>query len=173
MDREVVLFTKPEELVAWADTHDALLNLSVEDADILLGYMEGHDYAIGRDTDGNLYRKDISEESGETDPYSIDEIIDTVCEWNYEMILDADEERNGSEEPEDEEQQKRYQKLKADECRLDRLFDKTSYGKEIMLLADELANNIINQISLGTGVEQSVAVAMEGVRAYAADKRGR
>ena len=33
MDREVVLFTKPEELVAWADTHDALLNLSVEDAD--------------------------------------------------------------------------------------------------------------------------------------------
>ena len=112
MDREVVLFTKPEELVAWADTHDALLNLSVEDADILLGYMEGHDYAIGRDTDGNLYRKDISEEPGETDPYSIDEIIDTVCEWNYEMILDADEERNGSEETEDEEQQERYKKLK-------------------------------------------------------------
>ena len=46
MDAEVTLFSKPEELIAWADTFDILLNPSIEDAAILLNYMEGHDYAI-------------------------------------------------------------------------------------------------------------------------------
>ena len=51
MDAEVTLFSKPEELIAWADTFDILLNPSIEDAVILLNYMEGHDYAIGIDSD--------------------------------------------------------------------------------------------------------------------------
>lgn len=62
MDAEVTLFSKPEELIAWADTFDILLNPSIEDATILLNYMEGHDYAIGIDSDGKMscsftYRK--------------------------------------------------------------------------------------------------------------------
>lgn len=40
MDAEVTLFTKPEELIAWADTFDILLNPSIEDAAILLNYRE-------------------------------------------------------------------------------------------------------------------------------------
>ena len=55
MDAEVTLFSKPEELIAWADTFDILLNPSIEDAAILLNYMEGHDYAIGIDTDEGLW----------------------------------------------------------------------------------------------------------------------
>ena len=90
MDAEVTLFSKPEELIAWADTFDILLNPSIEDAAILLNYMEGHDYAIGIDSDGKMYRQDVAEENGEIEPYSIDDVIDTVCEWNYELILDAD-----------------------------------------------------------------------------------
>ena len=94
MDAEVTLFTKPEELIAWADTFDILLNPSIEDAAILLNYMEGHDYAIGIDSDGKMYRQDVAEENGEIEPYPIDDVIDTVCEWNYELILDADAHRN-------------------------------------------------------------------------------
>ena len=67
---------------------------SIEDAAILLNYMEGHDYAIGIDSDGKMYRQDVAEENGEIEPYSIDDVIDTVCEWNYELILDADAHRN-------------------------------------------------------------------------------
>ena len=52
MDAEVTLFSKPEELIAWADTFDILLNPSIEDAAIMLNYMEGHDYAIGIDLMG-------------------------------------------------------------------------------------------------------------------------
>ena len=94
MDAEVTLFSKPEELIAWADTFDILLNPSIEDAAILLNYMEGHDYAIGIDSDGKMYRQDVAEENGEIEPYPIDDVIDTVCEWNYELILDADAHRN-------------------------------------------------------------------------------
>ena len=89
MDAEVTLFSKPEELIAWADTFDILLNPSIEDAAILLNYMEGHDYAIGIDSDGKMYRQDVAEENGEIEPYPIDDVIDIVCEWNYELILDA------------------------------------------------------------------------------------
>lgn len=59
MDVEVKLIAEPEELIAWADTYDILLNPSIEDAAILLNYMEGHDYAIGIDEDGKMYRQDM------------------------------------------------------------------------------------------------------------------
>ena len=90
MDKELTIITEPDELIAWAETFDILLNPSIEDAEILLNYMEGHDYAIGIDSEGKMYRQDISEENGEVEPYQIDDVIDTVCEWNYEMILDME-----------------------------------------------------------------------------------
>ena len=36
MDKELTIITEPEELIAWADTFDILLNPSIEDAAILL-----------------------------------------------------------------------------------------------------------------------------------------
>jgi hypothetical protein len=171
MDKEVVLFTKPEELVAWAEEHDLLMDISKEDAKILLGYMEGHDYAIGSDSQGKLYRKDVAEENGEITEYSIDDVIDAVCEWNYELILEADANRNnpdyGSEE------QERYERYKADEIRLDRLFDKTSYAKEIELMAEKLAMDFIANLKKGDDIDRSVSVITEGVKQYQTGKRGR
>ena len=173
MDAEVTLFSKPEELIAWADTFDILLNPSIEDAVILLNYMEGHDYAIGIDSDGKMYRQDVAEENGEIEPYSIDDVIDTVCEWNYELILDADAHRNDPRDFKDySEYQDKYDSLKADEKRLDRLFDKTSYGKELIEVATELADRVIAQ--LGNKELEKVAVTVaEGVREYSTGKRGR
>ena len=128
MDKELTIIAEPEELIAWADTFDILLNPSIEDAAILLNYMEGHDYAIGIDSDGKMYRQDIAEENGEIEPYLIDDVIDIVCEWNYELILDAEAHRSDPKDFNDyNEYQSKYESLKADEKRLDRLFDKTSY----------------------------------------------
>ena len=136
MDAEVTLFSKPEELIAWADTFDILLNPSIEDAEILLNYMESHDYAIGIDSDGKMYRQDVADENGEIEPYPIDDVIDTVCEWNYELILDADAHRNDPKDFKDySEYQDKYDSLKADEKRLDRLFEKTCYANREPLSA--------------------------------------
>ena len=122
MDKELTIITEPEELIAWADTFDILLNPSIEDAAILLNYMEGHDYAIGIDSDGKMYRQ--------------------------------------------------YESLKADEKRLDRLFDKTSYGKELIEVATELADRVIAQLGNKELKKAAVTVA-EGVREYSTGKRGR
>lgn len=173
MDAEVTLFTKPEELIAWADTFDILLNPSIEDAAILLNYMEGHDYAIGIDSDGKMYRQDVAEENGEIEPYPIDDVIDTVCEWNYELILDADAHRNDPKDFKDySEFQDKYDSLKADEKRLDRLFEKTSYGKELIAVATELADRVIAQLG-NKELEKAAVTVAEGVREYSTGKRGR
>ena len=39
--------------------------------------------------DGKLMRVDISEENGQRVPYTMDEVIDLVCEWNYEQLEEA------------------------------------------------------------------------------------
>lgn len=82
MDKEAVLFTKPEELIEYLDENDLLMDLSSKDSEILLNYMEGHGYGLG-ELDGKLVRVDIGEEHGEVMEYSIDDAIDVVCEWNY------------------------------------------------------------------------------------------
>ena len=82
MDKEAVLFTKPEELIEYLDENDLLMDLSSKDSEILLNYMEAHGYSLG-ELDGKLVRVDIGEEHGEVMEYSIDDAIDVVCEWNY------------------------------------------------------------------------------------------
>lgn len=70
------------------------------------------------------------------------------------------------------EYQSKYESLKADEKRLDRLFDKTCYGKELIEVATELADRVIAQ--LGNKELEKVAVTVaEGVREYSTGKRGR
>ena len=76
MDRKITLFSEPEELVAWAEVYDKQLSPSIEDAEILLNYMEGHDYAIGTDAEGKMYRQDMAVENGEIEPFPIDDVID-------------------------------------------------------------------------------------------------
>lgn len=177
MNEEISIFTKPEELIAWADKFDILLNPSMEDAEILLDYMAGHDYVIGIDAEGKMYRQDISEENSEIEPYQIDDVIDTVCEWNYEMILDMEMHKADSVEfPKDyevyNEYKRKYERLKADEKRLDRMFDKTCYAKEIEELATKLAEEVIKKINSRDDSEKAAVTVADSIKKYSTDKRG-
>ena len=158
-----------QELIAWAETFDILLNPSIEDAEILLNYMEGHDYAIGIDYEGKMYRQDISEENGEVEPYQIDDVIDTVCEWNYEMILDM--EMHNEDYEVYNEYQRKYERLKADEKRLDRMFDKTCYAKEIDELATKLADTFIRNLKNKDDLQKTAENAADSIKSYRADKK--
>ena len=153
MDKELTIIAEPEELIAWADTFDILLNPSIEDAAILLNYMEGHDYAIGIDSDGKMYRQDVAEENGEIEPYPIDDVIDIVCEWNYELILDAEAHRSDPKDFNDyNEYQNKYESLKA--------------------VATELADRVIAQLG-NKELEKAAVTVAEGIREYSTGKRGR
>ena len=96
---------------------------------------------------------------------------DIVCEWNYELILDAEAHRSDPKDFNDyNEYQSRYESLKADEKRLDRLFDKTSYGKELIEVATELADRVIAQLG-NKELEKAAVTVAEGVREYSTGKK--
>lgn len=172
MNKEVKLITKPEELIAWLDENDILMGIELEDADILLGYLDGHGYGIGTNQEGKLIRQDLCEDNGEVVEYSIDELIDIVCEWNYEMVLDIDEARRNPDNFIDySNKQSKYESLKSDEKCLDKMFDKTIYGKEIEELAIKLADEAIRSISAGKEAK-AIAKVCEEVKEYQTDKRG-
>ena len=61
-----------------------------------------------------LFDVDYIDDNGEIEPYPIDDVIDTVCEWNHERILDADAHRNDPKDFKDySEFQDKYDSLKA------------------------------------------------------------
>ena len=121
-----------------------------------------------------LFDVDYIDDNGEIEPYPIDDVIDTVCEWNYERILDADAHRNDPKDFKDYcEFQDKYDSLKADEKRLDRLFEKTCYAKEIDEMAAALVESFISHLSSRDDLEKAAVTVAEGINDYSTGKRGR
>lgn len=168
MGNEVVSITEirqAEELLTFIRDNDIKIIMTDKEAEMLLGYMEGHDYVVGY-AEGKLYRGDLGEVPGEIvwDDYSVDELIDSVCEWNYEMILNRDAERQNPKDMVDFANiQSEYERLKTDEAILDRLFDQTKYRADIDKLAEELANQFIQNLNLN-GVESSVKTLVADIK---------
>ena len=73
------------ELLITINILQSEIRLSEEDAKVILGYMQGHDFMLVLDV-GQLVRVDISKV-----PYTMDEVIDLVCEWKYEQLEKARE----------------------------------------------------------------------------------
>lgn len=91
---------------------------------------------MGIDDKGNMVRVDVSDIQETEEVYSLDDLIDDVSEWNYELLTDADMKRKNPENFIDfANEQARYEKLIEEEALLDPLFDQTLYGKHL----DELA----------------------------------
>lgn len=71
--------------------------------------------------------------------YDIDDVIDIVCEWNYELKTDA---RHGMEDPKDFidfcNYKDAFDELTADCENLDRLFARTKYGRANEKLVEQI-----------------------------------
>lgn len=144
MAEDMAVFEKPEDLCKWLEVRNSDVRLEKHEASLLFNYMEGHDYRLG--FDGNkLLRQDVAEKHGEIVSYSIDDVIDVVCEWNYELIQDA---TNGMANPKDFvdfcNYKDAYDSLKEDETKLDAMFVRTRYGRRTL----ELIKNIITEAGL-------------------------
>jgi len=157
---------QPEELVAFIQQNDIPIVMTDKEAKLLLGYLEGHDYVVGF-AEGQFYRGDLDEVPGEIvwDDYTVDDLIDAVCEWNYELILDMDAERQNPKDMIDfGNKQSKYESLKADEAVLDKLFDQTKYRAGIDRLAEELANQFIQNLDM-KGLDRTVETLVSSIRA--------
>ena len=156
MDEKMHFISEPEELLNWMKEHEEFKVMKTEDAQILLNYMEGHDYRLGTDKEGNFVRVDINSEKYEAEPYSLDEAIDIVCEWNDELIRYTLQELS-----ELSEGQKKYSlevklaSLRQDEEKIDKMFEQTKYPAEIEALATQLAEAFIERLGI-VGIDQSV-----------------
>lgn len=165
MNKDVVRINQPGELIKWLSQHDNDLMLSEQEADLLLGYIEGHDYQLATQGD-KLYRVDLQETEGKEElvDYPIEDVVDIVCEWNYEMIQCADEERNKAVDEQDSiEAESRYEKLLEDEEQLDCIFDRTRYGQDLNNLAVLLAEEAIRHIREEGGIEKAATTITQGM----------
>ena len=77
MEHQSVTITRPETFLVWTNFVRPDIHLDLLDAEILLSYMEGHDYELIL-KGGDLYRHDIAEENGEMQLYGLDDVIDIV-----------------------------------------------------------------------------------------------
>lgn len=90
MEKDRQLVTEAKQLTDWLDENDILMNLSESDITLLMNYMEGHGYQIGIGTNG-LIKINLSSGTDQEEAFTIDDMIDSVCEWNYEMLQHAKE----------------------------------------------------------------------------------
>ena len=174
-DVSITEIRQPEELLAFIKENDISIVMTHKEAEMLLGYMEGHDYVVGF-AEGRLYRGDLDDVPGEIvwdDDFSVDDLIDTVCEWNYELILDMDAERQNPKDMVDfSNKQSKYESLKQEEAILDKLFDQTKYRAGIEKLAEELANQFIQNLNQ-KGLDNSVKELVSDIRQPNVVGRGR
>ena len=159
---DITEISQSEELLAVTGRVGSSIVMTDKEAEMLLRYLKDHDYTVGY-AEGRLYRGDLDEVPGEIvwDDYSVDDLIDAVCEWNYEQILEMDAARQ---EPKDmidfSNRQSKYESLKEEEAVLDKLFDQTMYSAGIDKLAEKLANQFIqnlNEQGIGPSVENLVS----------------
>lgn len=169
MTRDVELITTPQELEQWICDAGVQMKFEADDMDILLGYLEGHGYALAKDEFNQLVRVDMESDEVEVEDYTLDDAIDQACEWNYSLILEADEKRNN---PDDfisfVNEQARYDKYKADEVILDKMFEQTKYMPPIEALARKIATEVLETYELG--VEKVVEAVTERVRGFQTER---
>lgn len=174
-DVSITEIRQPEELLAFIKDNEISIVMTDKEAEMLLGYMEGHDYVVGF-AEGRLYRGDLDDVPGEIvwdDDFSVDDLIDTVCEWNYELILDMDAERQNPKDMVDfSNKQSKYESLKQEEAVLDKLFDQTKYRAGIEKLAEELANQFIQNLNQ-KGLDSSVKQLVSDIRQLAISGKAR
>lgn len=156
------------ELVEFLDAYDMLLHMTEKEADVLLGYMEGHGYLFG-EKDGKLFRGDMcyKQDIIQWEEYSMDDAIDVACEWNYELLQAAMAERDNPNNFLDFiKKNDHYESLREDEQILGGLFDRTKYGKKVQGMAEKLADKIIQSLNQPEGVEKAVEIITAGVGQY-------
>lgn len=173
MGKEPDVVGNADSLLAFQRQHEPELGLTKEEAELLLGYLEGHDYCIGV-MNGKLFRGDLdgTENGILWEPYPLDDVIEICCDWNFDLILEEE-----ARTVPDEKDRARYAAYKADEVKLDRLFDRTGHGKEMEALAGQMADAIIAEFREknfhdSQEVQKSVEAAADTVVQKRTESRG-
>lgn len=141
--------------------------ITEEEGQKLVDYMEGHGYLLGH-MDGEMFRGNLCDSQDKVDwePYTIDDAVDAVAEWNFELIKEAEASVTNPKDMIDFANQKsRLDSLREDEQILDKMFDRTKYGKELEALAVTLAEALIEDMSREGGIDAAVKKMTDQIKA--------
>lgn len=149
MGMDVLEVNTPGELVLWLHLVQSKVSMQQDGAEIILDYMEEHGMTLAV-CNQELAVLDAGEESPEHKPYSIDDAIHDVCEWNLELIQDMED---GMKNPANQKEYNRFSDaldiLKKQEEVLDGLYQQTKYEQ----MAQECAVEVI-RAALGSVPEE-------------------
>ena len=70
-------FSNPSEFIKFMDENDMLFHLKEQEAEVLMNYMEGHNFLLG-EKEGKLFRGDLSYAEGKV--YWMEDTIDDVVD---------------------------------------------------------------------------------------------
>ena len=165
-----------EELIEFIKNSENKIDLSEKEADLLVGYMEGHDYILGV-CNGELLRGDKADNNERIvwEEYNFEDVIDIVCEWNYELILAQEDIRDNPDNfIEFANAENYYKELKKEEVILDKLFAHTHYSKEIEATAEKLANEVVEIMSENKDrITEAASEVVKEIHHYSEGRRGR
>lgn len=158
MGMDVLEVNTPGELVMWLHLVQSQVRMEQDGAEIILDYMAEHDMKLAV-CNQELVVLDVGEESPEYKPYSIDDAIHDVCEWNLELIQDMED---GMKNLADQKEYNQFSDvldiLKKQEEVLERLYQQTKYEQ----MAQECALEVI-RAALGS-VPEEVQAKLESYR---------
>ena len=132
--------------------------MTEEEGQKLVDYMEGHGHLLGH-MDVGMFRGDLCDEQDKVtwEPYTIDDAVDAVTEWNFELIKETEAAVTNPKDMIDFANQKsRLDSLREDEQILDKMFDRTTHGKMIEAIGTSLAEAFIEDISRGSDIDAAV-----------------
>ena len=159
MGMDVLEVNTPGELVMWLHLAQSEVRMEQGGAEIILDYLAENGMTLAV-KDKELMVMDAGEEHPEYKPYSIDDAVHDVCEWNMELIQDME---GGMKNPADQREYNRcsevYGILKEQEEVLNGLYRQTKYEQ----IAQECALEVI-RAALGS-VPEEVQAKLEAGRA--------
>jgi hypothetical protein len=134
------------ELVDFCKSVNSPVKMNKRCAEIILANCERRDVTLLTDSEGRIYQ---SGAEGEVMLTTLDDVIDAVCEWNYEDIEAAERMLKRTDDYIGKcKLNSLRDNLKREERVLNFIFYQTKYGRKVEQIADKIAKEVMEQLNL-------------------------
>lgn len=146
MREKIFPIESKESLLNWNKRVNTSLRLSPSEAGLLFDHIVSHEVQLLTDERDNLYYK---EPGNEQIQILLDDLIDQVCDWNYQDIRDLKALRMNSESfAQYCQYDEKLGELKTSEKILNRLYEDTVYGKQLTTRMKDLVKRTWGQVNM-------------------------
>lgn len=133
-------------LVTYCKSVNSPVKMNKRCAEVILANYDSRDITLYTDKEGNLYQTGAE---GQEISTTLDDVIDEVCEWNYEDIEAAKQALKRADDYIGKcKLNSQIEKLEKESRTLNYIFYQTKYGRNVEKLADRIAKDVMEQLNL-------------------------